>query len=160
MLPDVLAEMVSSIETALTHLAMTEGGGAGPHADPLTGVGIGAAPHTGTARTAASADEAIDKLEGVDRAMAERLHVIVLEEAPHLHPKTFYGFPAYAKDGKVVVFYQPASKFKTRYGTVSFDDTAHLDDGPMWPVSFAVVEVTAEVAKAVRDAVRRASPSE
>jgi phosphohistidine swiveling domain-containing protein len=65
-LPDVLAEMVSSIETALTHLAMTEGGGAGPHADPLTGVGIGAAPHTGTARTAASADEAIDKLEPGD----------------------------------------------------------------------------------------------
>ncbi|WP_442922812.1 hypothetical protein [Microbacterium sp. Leaf436] len=104
--------------------------------------------------------EAIDNLEGVDRAMAERLHVIVLEEAPHLNPKTFYGFPAYAKDGKVVVFYQPASKFKTRYGTVSFDDTAHLDDGPMWPVSFAVVEVTAEVERAVRDAVRRASPSE
>ncbi|CAN3700606.1 hypothetical protein MMX123_00594 [Microbacterium sp. MM2322] len=104
--------------------------------------------------------EAIDNLEGVDRAMAERLHVIVLEEAPHLNPKTFYGFPAYAKDGKVVVFYQPASKFKTRYGTVSFDDTAQLDDGPMWPVSFAVVEVTAEVEQAVRDAVRRASPSE
>ncbi|MBB3157452.1 uncharacterized protein YdhG (YjbR/CyaY superfamily) [Microbacterium proteolyticum] len=104
--------------------------------------------------------EAIDKLDGVDRAMAERLHVIVLEEAPHLTPKTFYGFPAYAKDGKVVVFYQPASKFKTRYGTVSFDDTAQLDDGPMWPVSFAVVEVTAEVEKTVRDAVRRASPSE
>ncbi|WP_285136794.1 hypothetical protein [Microbacterium sp. lyk4-40-TSB-66] len=104
--------------------------------------------------------EAIDKLEGVDREMAERLHVIVLEEAPHLTPKTYYGFPAYAKDGKVVVFYQPASKFKTRYGTVSFDDTAHLDDGPMWPVSFAVVEVTAEVEKTVRDAVRRAAPAE
>ncbi|WP_144830653.1 hypothetical protein [Microbacterium sp. BH-3-3-3] len=101
--------------------------------------------------------EAIDKLEGVDRAMAERLHVIVLEEAAHLTPKTYYGFPAYAKDGKVVVFYQPASKFKTRYGTVSFDDTAQLDDGPMWPVSFAIAEVTAEVEKRIRDAVRRAA---
>ncbi len=103
--------------------------------------------------------EAIDKLEGVDRAMAERLHVIVLEEAAHLTPKTYYGFPAYAKDGKVVVFYQPASKFKTRYGTVSFDDTAQLDDGPMWPVSFAIAEVTAEVEKRIRDAVRRAAPA-
>lgn len=103
--------------------------------------------------------EAIDKLEGVDRAMAERLHMIVLEEAAHLTPKTYYGFPAYAKDGKVVVFYQPASKFKTRYGTVSFDDTAQLDDGPMWPVSFAIAEVTAEVEKRIRDAVRRAAPA-
>ncbi|MCD2168467.1 MULTISPECIES: hypothetical protein [Microbacterium] len=103
--------------------------------------------------------EAIDKLEGVDRAMAERLHVIVLEEAAHLTPKTYYGFPAYAKDGKVVVFYQPASKFKTRYGTVSFDDTAQLDDGPMWPVSFAIAEVTAEVEKRIREAVRRAAPA-
>ncbi|MDU0326140.1 hypothetical protein RWH43_05140 [Microbacterium sp. KSW2-21] len=103
--------------------------------------------------------EAIDKLAGVDRAMAERLHVIVLEEAAHLTPKTYYGFPAYAKDGKVVVFYQPASKFKTRYGTVSFDDTAQLDDGPMWPVSFAIAEVTAEVEKRIRDAVRRAAPA-
>ncbi|WP_144784654.1 hypothetical protein [Microbacterium sp. BH-3-3-3] len=103
--------------------------------------------------------EAIDKLEGVDRAVAERLHVIVLEEAAHLNPKTYYGFPAYAKDGKVVVFYQPASKFKTRYGTVSFDDSAQLDDGPMWPVSFAVVEVTAEVEQRIREAVRRAAPA-
>lgn len=102
--------------------------------------------------------EAIDKLDGVDRAVAERLHVIVLAEAPHLTPKTFYGFPAYAKDGKVVVFYQPASKFKTRYGTVSFDDTAQLDDGPMWPVSYAVVEVTPEVEKTIRELVRRAAP--
>ncbi|WP_270352977.1 iron chaperone [Microbacterium testaceum] len=104
--------------------------------------------------------EAIAKLEGVDRAIAERVHVIVLEEAPHLNPKTFYGFPAYAKDGKVVVFYQPASKFKTRYGTVSFDETAQLDDGPMWPVSFAVLEVTPDVERALRDAVRGAAPAE
>ncbi|KTS55481.1 hypothetical protein NS206_16405 [Microbacterium testaceum] len=103
--------------------------------------------------------EAIEKLEGVDRAVAERLHVIVLEEAAHLNPKTYYGFPAYAKDGKVVVFYQPASKFKTRYGTVSFDDSAQLDDGPMWPVSYAVVEVTPEVEQRIRELVRRAAPA-
>jgi uncharacterized protein YdhG (YjbR/CyaY superfamily) len=87
------------------------------------------------------------------------VHVIVLEEAPHLNPKTFYGFPAYAKDGKVVVFFQPASKFKTRYGTVSFDESAQLDDGPMWPVSYAVLEVTPEVEDAIRVLVRRAAPT-
>lgn len=103
--------------------------------------------------------EAIEKLEGDDRAIAERVHVIVLEEAPHLNPKTFYGFPAYAKDGKVVVFFQPASKFKTRYGTVSFDESAQLDDGPMWPVSYAVLEVTPEVEDAIRVLVRRAAPT-
>lgn len=104
--------------------------------------------------------EAIEKLEGADRVIAERVHVIVLEEAPHLNPKTFYGFPAYAKDGKVVVFYQPASKFKTRYGTVSFDETAQLDDGPMWPVSFVVLDVTPEVEKKLRELVRTAAPAD
>ncbi len=103
--------------------------------------------------------EAIEKLEGDDRAIAERVHVIVLEEAPHLNPKTFYGFPAYANDGKVVVFFQPASKFQTRYGTVSFDESAQLDDGPMWPVSYAVLEVTPEVEDAIRVLVRRAAPT-
>ncbi|MDQ1125909.1 uncharacterized protein YdhG (YjbR/CyaY superfamily) [Microbacterium sp. SORGH_AS 505] len=102
--------------------------------------------------------DAIAALEGTDRLIAERVHVIVLEEAPHLNPKTFYGFPAYAKDGKVVVFWQPASKFKTRYGTVSFDETAQLDDGPMWPVSFAVIEMTDAVEQRIREQVRRAAP--
>ncbi|MFL0565194.1 hypothetical protein ACH0CG_05525 [Microbacterium sp. 179-I 1D1 NHS] len=102
--------------------------------------------------------DAIAALEGTDRVIAERVHVIVLEEAPHLNPKTFYGFPAYAKDGKVVVFWQPASKFKTRYGTVSFDETALLDDGPMWPVSFAVIEMTDAVEQHIREQVRRAAP--
>ncbi|WP_413354636.1 hypothetical protein [Microbacterium sp. 1P06AB] len=102
--------------------------------------------------------DAIAALEGTDRVIAERVHVIVLEEAPHLNPKTFYGFPAYAKDGKVVVFWQPASKFKTRYGTVSFDETAQLDDGPMWPVSFAVIEMTDAVEQRIREQVRRAAP--
>ncbi|MDT3345157.1 MULTISPECIES: hypothetical protein [Microbacterium] len=102
--------------------------------------------------------DAIEALEGTDRIVAERLHVIVLEEAPHLNPKTFYGFPAYAKDGKVVVFWQPASKFTTRYGTVSFDETAQLDDGPMWPVSFAVIEMTDAVEQRIREMVRTAAP--
>ncbi|AZS45212.1 iron chaperone [Microbacterium oleivorans] len=102
--------------------------------------------------------DAIEALEGTDRIIAERVHVIVLEEAPHLNPKTFYGFPAYAKDGKVVVFWQPASKFKTRYGTVSFDETAQLDDGPMWPVSFAVIEMTDAVEQRIRELVRAAAP--
>ncbi|MCO7202814.1 hypothetical protein NH287_04740 [Microbacterium sp. CnD16-F] len=102
--------------------------------------------------------DAIEALEGTDRIIAERVHVIVLEEAPHLNPKTFYGFPAYAKDGKVVVFWQPASKFNTRYGTVSFDEPAQLDDGPMWPVSFAVIEMTDAVEQRIRELVRAAAP--
>ena len=102
--------------------------------------------------------DAIEALEGTDRIIAERVHVIVLEEAPHLRPKTFYGFPAYAKDGKVDVFWQPASKFNTRYGTVSFDETAQLDDGPMWPVSFAVIEMTDAVEQRIRELVRAAAP--
>lgn len=101
--------------------------------------------------------EAIDSLEGVDGAVATRLHTIVSEEAPDLSPKTFYGFPAYARDGKVLVFYQPASKFDTRYGTVSFDDTANLDDGEMWPVSFAVIEMTDKAEKRIRELVRKAA---
>ncbi len=99
---------------------------------------------------------AIDELDGVDRDVAVALHAIVSEEAPHLNPKTFYGFPAYAKDGKVVVFYQPASKFDTRYGTVSFDETANLDDGEMWATSFAVIEMTDAAASRIRELVKKA----
>ena len=72
-------------------------------------------------------------------------------------PKTFYGFPAYARDGKIVVFYQPASKFDTRYGTISFDDAAALDDGVVWPVSYAVLQMTEEVEQQFRALVRRAA---
>lgn len=100
--------------------------------------------------------ETVDGLSGIDGEVARMVHRIVIEEAPHLDPKTFYGFPAYARDGKVVVFVQPKSKFDTRYPTVNFDETATLDDGAMWPTSFAVVEVTPEVARRVRDLVRRA----
>jgi uncharacterized protein YdhG (YjbR/CyaY superfamily) len=77
-----------------------------------------------------------------DRAMARRLHAIVKATAPDLWPKTWYGMPAYAKDGKVVCFFQGAHKFNARYATFGFSDTAHLDDGAMWPTSFALKELT------------------
>ena len=78
-----------------------------------------------------------------DRAMAERLHAIIKASAPALSPKTWYGMPAYAKDGKVVCFFQSAQKFNTRYATLGFSDTANLDEGAMWPVAFALKELTA-----------------
>jgi uncharacterized protein YdhG (YjbR/CyaY superfamily) len=78
-----------------------------------------------------------------DRAMAERLHAIVKATAPELSPKTWYGMPAYAKDGKVVCFFQSAQKFKTRYATLGFSDAANLDQGALWPTAFALKELTA-----------------
>ncbi|HEU4785046.1 MAG TPA: DUF1801 domain-containing protein [Ktedonobacterales bacterium] len=79
-----------------------------------------------------------------DRAMAERLHAIITANAPDLAPKTWYGQPAYAdKDGKIICFFQPASKFKTRYATFGFNDSSRLDEGSMWPVAFALKELTA-----------------
>src|SRR6266480_5203448 len=78
-----------------------------------------------------------------DRAMAERLHAIIKASAPGLSPKTWYGMPAYAKDGNVVCFFQSAEKFKSRYATFGFSDNANLDDGAMWPTSFALMELTA-----------------
>ena len=100
---------------------------------------------------------AIDALEGTDKAVATALHRIVGEVAPHLEPKTWYGFPSYAREGKLIVFYQPASKFDTRYGTISFDDAAALDDGVVWPVSYAVLQMTEEVEQQFRALVRRAA---
>ncbi len=78
-----------------------------------------------------------------DRAMAQRLHALIKASAPDLSPKTWYGMPAYAKDGKVVCFFQSAQKFKTRYATLGFSDAANLDDGDLWPVTFALKELTA-----------------
>ena len=80
-----------------------------------------------------------------DRAMAERLHAIIKASAPALSPKTWYGMPAYAKDAKVVCFFQSAQKFKTRYATFGFSDKANLDEGAIWPTAFALKELTAEV---------------
>lgn len=100
---------------------------------------------------------AIDELTGLDNEIAARLHVIATEEAPHLDAKTWYGFPSYAKDGNVVIFYQPASKFGSRYGAIGFNDNAELDDGAFWPTAFAVVEWTDEVEATMRELVRRAA---
>ncbi|MGZ6306734.1 MAG: iron chaperone [Ktedonobacterales bacterium] len=92
-----------------------------------------------------------------DRAMAERLHAIITASAPALSPKTWYGMPAYAKDGQVVCFFQSAEKFKTRYATLGFSDKAHLDDGGLWPIAFALKELTtadeAKIAALVKKAV-------
>ena len=85
----------------------------------------------------------IAEMSEPDRAMAERLHAIIKASAPELVPKTWYGMPAYARDGKVVCFFTPAQKFNTRYATFGFNDTANLDDGTMWPTSFALTELTA-----------------
>ena len=85
----------------------------------------------------------IAEMHGRDRTMAKRLHAIVKASAPDLSPKTWYGMPAYAKDGKVVCFFQSAQRFKTRYATFGFSDEANLDEGAMWPTSFALKELTA-----------------
>ncbi|MGC8781668.1 MAG: iron chaperone [Anaerolineae bacterium] len=115
------------------------------------------------ARTTRKADGESDVLAKIaempepDRTVAGRLHAIIKEGAPGLSPKTWYGMPAYAdKDGKVVCFFQSSQKFKTRYSTLGFTDAAHLDDGAMWPVTFALKELTpAEEAK-IRALVKQA----
>lgn len=92
--------------------------------------------------------DALEKIAAMpepDRALALRLHALVKEAAPELSPRTWYGMPAYARDGKVVCFFQSAAKFKTRYATVGFSDQASLDEGPMWPVAFALTELTPDV---------------
>jgi uncharacterized protein YdhG (YjbR/CyaY superfamily) len=93
-----------------------------------------------------------------DRSLAERVHAIVTAAAPELAPKTWYGMPAYAKDGKLICFFQAASKFKVRYATLGFQHDARVDDGSMWPVAFALTELTtadeARIAALVKKAVR------
>ena len=101
---------------------------------------------------------AIDAMRGSDRAMAKRLHAIITANAPALWPKTWYGMPAYAKEGKVVCFFQAAGKFDSRYATFGFNDVAKLDKGAMWPTSFALKELTAaeeaKIGALVKKAVR------
>ena len=91
-----------------------------------------------------------------DRALAERVHVVVTATAPELSPKTWYGMPAYAKDGKVVCFFQSADKFNSRYATFGFSDQAKLDKGAMWPTSFALTELTAADEKKIAALVKKA----
>ena len=88
--------------------------------------------------------EKIAEMPEPERAMAERLHAIVKASAPTLAPKLWYGMPAYARDGKVVCFFQSAGKFKSRYATFGFNDTANIDEGTMWPTAFALMELTAD----------------
>ena len=91
-----------------------------------------------------------------DRGMAERLHGLVRESAPELEARTWYGMPAYSKDGKVVCFFQSASKFKARYATLGFNDRANLDEGAMWPTSFALKALTAAEEARIGELVKRA----
>ena len=113
-------------------------------------------------RGAARADGERDLLGKVaempepDRVMAERLHAIVTASAPDLLPKTWYGMPAYARDGKVVCYFQSADKFKSRYATFGFNDSANLDEGAMWPTSFALKKLTAAEEKTIAALVKKA----
>jgi uncharacterized protein YdhG (YjbR/CyaY superfamily) len=100
--------------------------------------------------------EKIAEMPEPDRAMAKRLHAIIKESAPVLSPKTWYGMPAYAKEGKVVCFFTPASKFKERYATLGFNGDANLDDGSMWPTAFALTKLTAADEKRIGALVKKA----
>jgi uncharacterized protein YdhG (YjbR/CyaY superfamily) len=99
----------------------------------------------------------IAEMQEPDRAMAERLHEIVKANAPSLWPKTWYGMPAYAKDGKVVCYFQSAQKFSARYATLGFSDEANLDEGAMWPTSFALKEMSAAEEAKIGALVKRAA---
>ena len=105
----------------------------------------GGAPRTARSKADGESDvlAKIAEMPEPDRAMAERLHAIIKASAPALSPRTWYGMPAYAKDGKVVCFFQSAQKFKTRYATFGFSDAANLDEGAMWPTAFALKKLTA-----------------
>ena len=92
-----------------------------------------------------------------DRAMGKRLHAVIKASVPSLSPKLWYGMPAYAKDGKIVCFFQPAQKFKTRYSTLGFQDPAQLDDGTMWPTAFALTEIDAAAEARIAELVEKAA---
>ena len=92
-----------------------------------------------------------------DRSMAERLHALITASAPSLSPKTWYGMPAYARDGKVVCFFQSAQKFNSRYATLGFSDQAHLDEGEMWPTSFALQDLTPAAEARISELVKKAA---
>ncbi len=114
----------------------------------------------GAAKAAEEAQACLDKIAEMpdsDRVIAERIHAIVTETAPHLAVKTWYGMPAYARDGKVVCFFKPAGKFKSRYTTLGFEDAAALDDGSMWATSYALTAVTDADEKKIRALVKKAA---
>jgi uncharacterized protein YdhG (YjbR/CyaY superfamily) len=103
--------------------------------------------------------EKIAEMPEPDRSVAEHIHAIVKDAAPGLSPKTWYGMPAYARDGKVVCFFKPASKFSSRYATFGFEEKASLDEGAMWPTSFALTELTAADEAQIAALVKRAVSS-
>lgn len=110
-------------------------------------------------KAAEAEQDVLAKIAGMqpsDRAMAERVHAVVTASAPALAPKLWYGMPAYARDGKVVCFFQSAEKFKARYATLGFSDQAHLDDGSMWATGFALTEVTPDVEARIAALVKQA----
>ena len=113
-------------------------------------------PRAGKADGESAVLAKIAEMQGPDRAMATRLHAIIKASAPELSPRTWYGMPAYAKGGKVVCFFQSAEKFKARYATLGFSDEANLDDGAMWPTSFALKELTAAEEKKIGALVKKA----
>jgi uncharacterized protein YdhG (YjbR/CyaY superfamily) len=98
----------------------------------------------------------IAEMPKADRVLAERFHAIVTANAPDLFPKTWYGMPAYASDGKIVCFFKSAAKFKSRYATIGFEETANLDDGAMWPTSFALTAISAAEEKKIAALVKKA----
>lgn len=100
--------------------------------------------------------EKIAEMPDADRVLAEKIHEVVKANAPGLAPKTWYGMPAYAADGKIVCFFQSAAKFDARYATLGFDQAANLDDGAMWPTSFALKEITPETEARIIDLVKKA----
>lgn len=121
-----------------------------------------ASSRRGSAAEKAAADLAdlrakVEEMTGTDRAIAEALHSIVSEHAPQLAARTWYGMPAYARDGKAIVFFKAAGKFKTRYAEVGFNEQAQLDDGAMWPTAYAVTDLTPAVQAALVELVRRAA---
>jgi uncharacterized protein YdhG (YjbR/CyaY superfamily) len=116
-----------------------------------------AAARAGTADGESDVLAKIAAMPEPDRAMAERLHAIIKASAPALSPRTWYGMPAYAKDGKVVCFFQSSAKFKTRYATLGFQHEANLDDGAMWPVAFALKELTAAEEARIGELVKKAA---
>jgi uncharacterized protein YdhG (YjbR/CyaY superfamily) len=111
-------------------------------------------------KAAAEGEEAVlaalKEMSPADRALGKRIHAIVKESAPDLTPKTWYGMPAYARDGKVVCFFRDAGKFKERYAMLGFNDTANLDDGSMWPIAFALKKLTAAEEKKIGALLKKA----
>jgi len=114
-------------------------------------------PEEARAQGEADVQAKIAEMPEADRALAEGIHEIVLATAPALVPRTFYGMPAYAKDGKVICFFQAKSKFKVRYSTLGFQPDASLDDAEMWPVAFALVSLTAAGEKRIAELVKKAA---